>query len=217
MESWIQRLFLSTTLALALPCVAEQASKDEHADILDDVVKPDIKRRDVNEDLIDSENFEFGISGGVMSVEDFGSNNSMAVHAAYHVSEDWFVEATYGATTTSKTSYEVLADQNLLTEKERELSYGELALGLNLFPGEIFIGKNHAFNASMYVLAGAGSTQFGGDDHLTFSYGAGARFFATDWAALRLGFNNRIFSHSIFGVDKTIQNLEANLGLSIFF
>ncbi|WP_096086931.1 outer membrane beta-barrel domain-containing protein [Agaribacterium haliotis] len=217
MESWVQRIFLSAALVIALPGFAEERDAGDDEEILEGVINPDLERRQIDEGKIDSENFEFGLSAGVMSIEDFGTHNSVALHMAYHISEDWFLEGTYGASQAGLTSYEYLAAQDLLTEEERDLSYFDMSLGLNLLPGEIFLGEKHAFNAAMYVLAGVGSTQFGGDEYFTANYGAGVRFFTTDWLALRMGFNNRIFTHSIFGVDKTVQNLEANIGLSLFF
>lgn len=220
MESWLQRLLLISVLASwALPAAAQdETTEDENRTILDGVINPDIKRREVDESLIDSENFEFGFYGGVMSVEDFGSNNSYGVRLAYHVSEDWFLETTYGSTKTSKTSFEVLSGgSDLLTEEERDLSYYNLSLGLNLLPGEIFIREDYAFNITAYVIGGLGNTQFAGDEFFTINYGAGLKVFPTDWVSIRLGFRNHLFTHNIFGVDKSIQNLESHLGLSLYF
>ncbi len=217
MESWLQRLFLTLLIGASLPLVAQEEESEDDATILDSVINPDIERRKIDESKIDSENFEMGFTAGVMSVEDFGTNNSYGVHMAYHISEDWFLEAAYGTTNTSETSFETLSGStNLLTEDQRELSYYNLSLGLNLLPGEVFIAK-HAFNTSYYVIAGVGNTQFADNEYFTLNYGAGFRIFPTDWIALRIGFRNHLFTHDILGADKSIQNLEANMGLSLYF
>ncbi len=217
MESWLQRLFLTLAVAVSVPTLAQDDEVDDNTTILDGVINPDVERRKIDESQIDSENFEMGFMAGVMSVEDFGSNNSVNVLMAYHISEDWFLEGTYGATRTSETSFEVLSGStDLLTDDQRNLSYYNLSLGLNLLPGEVFIA-NHAFNTSYYVIAGVGNTRFADNDYFTLNYGAGFRIFPTDWVALRIGFRNHLFTHDILGVDKSIQNLEANMGLSLYF
>ena len=147
MESWLQRLFLSAALLLSLPSLAEENTKvGNDSATLDAVIKPDLERRKIDESKIDSENFEIGISSGVMSTEDFGNNSSLSAFLAYYVSEDWFLEATYGSSQTSKSSAEWLGGIDLLTEDERELTYLDFSLGLNILPGEIYLGSNHPFN-----------------------------------------------------------------------
>ena len=105
MESRIQRiflmrLFLAAVLAVfsSLGFAQDDDSETEEKTILDAVIEPDLDRREIDEDKIDSENFEFGFYSGVMSVEDFGSNNVFGYRMAYHISEDWFLEAIYGVT-----------------------------------------------------------------------------------------------------------------------
>lgn len=221
MESWLQRIVLILSFAAAANVWAQEDEDSEPQDertVLDAVINPDIQRRRVDEDKIDAENFEMGIYAGVMSVEDFGTNNVYGYHMAYHISEDWFLETAFGTTNTSKTSFETLSGaSDLLTDDQRRLNYYNLSMGLNLFPGEIFLGDKFAFNTSYYVIAGVGNTQFAGDEFFTLNYGAGFRAYAADWVAFRVGFRNHLFTHSILGEDKSIQNLEAQLGLSIYF
>ncbi len=224
MESWFQRILLKPGLALclslcfSLPSIAQEDDKDDNRTILDGVINPDLERRDINESKIDSENFEFGLYGGVMSIEDFGTNDSFGLTAAYLVSEDWFLEVGYGTSQASLSSFEVLSGANALIDPtDRDLNYLNFSIGLNLFPGEFFLGKSRAFNMSGYIIAGAGNTEFAGDEFFTLNYGMGLRMSATDWLALRIGFRNHIFTHDIFGVDKTVQNLEPQIGLSLYF
>lgn len=218
MESWLQRFLLISALVLALPSVAQdETTEEESRTILDGVINPDIKRRKIDESLIDSEDFEIGFMAGVLSIEDFGSSNATGVRFAYHVSEDWFLEAAYGAAETSRTSWEVLSGGQILDPANTTLSYYNLSLGLNLFPGEIFIAKDYSFNTSYFVIAGLGNTTLGEDEFFTINYGAGFKIFPTDWVAIRIGFRNHLFTHDALGVDKSVQNLEALLGLSLYF
>ncbi|WNO08955.1 outer membrane beta-barrel domain-containing protein [Teredinibacter sp. KSP-S5-2] len=220
MESRFQHILLGLLFSISLTAqAAEQAPIRENDDltVLDEVVEPGIERRRIKEDQIDVENFEIGFYAGVMSVEDFGSNDSYGVRLAYHISEDWFLEGAYGQSTVSETSFEQLTGSNLLSDENRDLEYYNISLGVNLFPGEIFLGKNHSFNTSFYLIAGVGSTEFANDKFFTYNFGGGFRMLITDWIAFHMDARNHLFTHNIFGDDKSIQNLEHHVGLSFYF
>jgi outer membrane beta-barrel protein len=213
MESRFQRIVLA--MLLAASATSLQAA-EEGRNVLDDVVSPDLQRRHIDEDKIDSENIEVGFYTGVLSVEDFGSNDVYGARLAYVVTEDIFVEANLAFSTLQKTTWETLTPGQLLTDKERELMYYNLALGWNLFPGETYIGR-YAFYSNLYLIAGAGNTEFASDQFFTYHFGGGFRFFVTDWAAFHMDVRNYVMSHTIFGEKKDIQNLETSIGLTVFF
>src|SRR5690606_41122977 len=59
---------------------------------------------------------------------------------AYHITEDFFLEAAYGTSKTEKTSYELLSGGvELLTEDERDLTYYNLSIGYNFLHGQVYI------------------------------------------------------------------------------
>lgn len=182
------------------------------------VVDPEVERREIKEAKIDTENFELGVFAGVLSIEDFGTNLVYGARLAYHVTEGFFVEGAVGTSEGGLTSFEELSgDARLLTDEEREFLYYNLSLGYNIFPGEAFLGEGRAYNSQLYVIAGLGSTRFAGDDRFTVNYGAGYRFLFTDTVALHMDFRNHLFDIDLFGEEKTAQNLEATLGLTVFF
>jgi len=182
------------------------------------VIKPELDRRDITEADIDSEDFEAGVFAGVMSIEDFGSNVVYGARVAYHISEDFFAEAAIGRTKADKTSYENLSGgAEILSDSQRKLTYYNISLGYNILPGEAFIGRGHAYNSALYVIAGIGNTDFADDNHFTVNLGAGYRFLLTDWIALHADFRDHIFESDLLGKDKTTHNLEATAGISFFF
>jgi len=191
---------------------------DEPYDDSEPVIKPDIERRTITEADIDSEDFEAGAFVGVMSIEDFGSNVVYGARLAYHITEDFFTEAAIGHTKADKTSFENLSGgADILSDSQRELTYYNISLGYNILPGETFIGKGHAYNSALYVIAGIGNTDFADDNHFTVNVGAGYRFLLNDWIALRVDFRDHIFDSDLLGKDKTLHNLEATGGISFFF
>ena len=92
-----------------------------------------------------------------------------------------------------------------------------MGFGYNLLPGEAFIGRNKAFNTSLYLYAGAGSTEFAGDSRFTITWGAGYRIVTTDWLAVHMDFRDHIYAIDVTGEDKNVNNFEATLGLTFFF
>lgn len=182
------------------------------------VIEPQVERRKIKEPKIDSEDFEIGAFAGIMSIEDFGSDLVYGVKLAYHVTEGFFVEGSVGRTEGGLTSFEVLSGgAPLLTDSERELTYYNLNVGYNILPGEGFIGEGRAYNTAFYVIAGLGSTSFAGDDRFTVNFGAGYRFLVTDSIALHVDFRDHLFDIDLLGQEKTAHNLEATLGVSVFF
>jgi outer membrane beta-barrel protein len=182
------------------------------------VIKPQVARTHISEPQIDTEDFEVGLFAGLMSVEDFGVNPVFGIRTAYHISEDFFVEAAVGQSKTTKTSYERLSGAaELITSDERLLRYYNLSVGYNLLPGEVFIKDKYAFNTALYVIAGIGSTHFAGNDRFTFSVGSGYRFLATDWLAIHGDLRDFIFDMDLFGGNRITNNIEMSLGATIFF
>jgi len=153
-----------------------------------------------------------------MNVEDFGTNFIFGARLAFHFTEDFFAEVAAGRTDTDKTSFEKLSGgARLLSGSDRRLEYYNISLGYNILPGEVFIGRGHAFNSALYVIAGVGNTEFAGDSNFTINVGVGYRLLMNDWLALHLDFRDHIFESDVLGSDKTMHNLEGTTGISIFF
>jgi len=182
------------------------------------VIEPEVERREIKEAKIDTEDFEIGLFAGIMSIEDFGSDLSYGLSLAYHVTEGFFVEGNYGRSEAGLTSFEILSGgAPLLSDDEREYTYYNLNLGYNILPSEAFIGEGRAFNSSLYLVGGLGSTRFAGDDRFTVNFGAGYRFLLTDSVAIRLDFRDYLYDINLLGEEKTTHNLTGTLGLTVFF
>jgi outer membrane beta-barrel protein len=214
METRFFSLFLALVLFSGSTVAQAQQSEQEQTP---DVIQPDLNRRNINEANIDAENFEVGLYAGVIAIEDFESSPIVGARFAYHISEDFFVEATFAQAEAGQTSFEVLSGgAPFLTEDDRDYTYYDLSLGYNL-NGEVFFTKNLVFNQSFYFKAGAGSTDFGGDNRFTLSIGGGYRLLLTDYFALHADVRDHIFSSDLIGEDKDTHNIELTLGATLFF
>lgn len=222
MDRRLQRLLLMAVLAATttwtMPLSAEEGTTADDEWLEDIDLIPEVERREVKLNDIDNENFEIGAQVGLMSVEDFGVNRVVTATAAYHVTEDFFVQATYGMTTVGETSFEVLSGgAQLLSDDERNMTFYDLSVGFNIFPGEAFLGRRWAMNTGLYLIGGVGSTDFGGDNHFTVNAGVGYRLIARDWIALRLDIRDYMFEHEILGESKLTHNFLISSGLTLFF
>jgi len=222
MESRLRIFLLKLVCTLVLAGILHGCSNlrvdDAPNDDTDPVISPELERRTITEADIDSEDFEVGAFVGVMSIEDFGSNVVYGARGAYHITEDFFAEAAIGRTKAGDTSFETLSGgAQVLTDSQRKLTYYNLSLGYNILPGEAFIGKGHAFNSALYLIAGVGNTEFADDSHFTVNVGAGYRFLVNDGVALHVDFRDHIFKSDLLGNNKTTHNLEGTAGISFFF
>ena len=215
MENWTKCVFLVgifTFVSLAGKSLADDSEGEVP------LIEPEVKPREIKEDLIDVEDFEIGIFTGILSVEDFGSNLVYGARLSYHLSEDLFIQANVGITETEETSFERLSgDVQLLEDDDRNLIYYNLSLGYKFLPGEVFIGSNYAFNTNFYFVAGMGSTEFGGDSRLTANIGWGYQILLADWSSIHFSVRDHIFDTDILGEDKTTHNLEITTGIYLFF
>lgn len=215
MENWTQRIFLT-----ALGCLV---SLSLYADDTKPLIEPDVKPRPVDESLIDTENFEIGVFGGYISIEDFGSSFLYGARLAYHLTERFFIEGNIGFAEGEETSFEKLAGNvQLISDAEREYEYYNVSFGYNILPGEafmqgIFSGDTYAFNTNFYLVAGAGATDFAGDNRFTANLGAGYQVLWSDWMATNIMYRNHFYDIDVLGETKTSKNAEFSLGLSVFF
>ena len=214
MENRYQRVLLGALLWTSVSATAQAVEAVEPIQ----VIQPDIERREISRPAIDKENFEVGPYSGIISIQDFNSEVVYGLRAAWHVTEDFFFEANYGQSEADLTSYEKLSGgAPLFSDSERDYIYYNLGLGWNVLPGEIFVSDRYAIKSDLYLIGGAGNTEFLGDNWFTATFGVGYRLLMNDWIALRMDVRDHIFDRDSFGSDETTNNIEWTLGLTFFF
>ncbi len=223
MANRFQQFLLGICAASSLSFAHGQAAADAEDGTIEinpiKVVEPNVKQRKVYEAGIDTEFFEVGVFAGLMSVEDFGSSSIKGIKASFHATEDFFLQANYGQTTVGRTSYERLSgdDANVLPNNNRDLTYYDLLVGYNLFPGESFITQNLTLNSAFYLVAGAGNTEFAEDNSFTVVVGSGYRVILNDWMTWNLDYRDHMFETELLGQKKQTHNLELSSSITFFF
>ena len=179
------------------------------------VVEPDRAQREVYEAQIDTEFFEVGAYIGLLSIEDFGSSSVTGLKASFHATEDFFLQFNYGQAEAGKSSLEDFNNENFFNN--REYKYYNLLVGYNIFPGETFVSQSLTFNSAFYLVGGAGNTDFGNDNHFTFTLGSGYRIILRDWLTVNIDFRDHSFESEVIGSKKRTHNLEFSTGVTAFF
>ena len=216
MEIRFRSFLLVALLGLGSLTSTELAAQSEEEES-GNLIEPQIERVDFDESLIDSYDFELALYAGYLAIENFDTNLVTGLKIGYHVSEDFFVQASYGTSEVGETSFEKLTGgAPLLSDDERDVEYYLISLGFNLFPGETFFTDSTTFNTVLYVSGGIGSTDFAGSDRHTIAYAVGHRTLFADGFSLDIEMRDLIFDMDVFGSNDTTHNLEFTLALNFF-
>ncbi len=214
-------LFLAAVMVSGCSLLPNRGSDSESREVPPEetpgqVIDPAVERRDITVPKIDTENWEIGLYAGVLSVEDFGSRAIFGTRAAYHVSEDFFLEGAFAISKVEDTSFRDIG-LPIFPNEEEDLNFYSFSLGYNFLPGEVFVGTRWAMTSSMYFIFGVGNTEFIGEDDLTYSIGFGLRVLPRDFLTFRIEAKDNIYEADLLGTNEYKNNMDFNLGFSVFF
>jgi len=181
------------------------------------VIVPEVDRRDVRVPRIPSNDFTIGLFAGSYAVQNFGSSGVSGIRLGYHITEDFFVEGNFAKTKVSDELYRQILPGGIFVSEKQKLTYYNVMAGWNLLPGEVFFGRNNAKASALYLVLGVGSTKFVDQKHQTFSFGLGTRVFLTDWASVQVDMRDHRYSLDLLGKRQSTNNLEFTLGTTFFF
>ena len=182
------------------------------------VIQPDVERRELRLPKFPAKDFEIGLYAGTYSTENFGASAVGGLRLGYHITEDFFVQGVYGATKVSDSAFrQIFPGGGVFPQEKEKLTYYNLSAGYNVLPGEVFIGRNHAFASQVYVMAGVGSTKFLEQKKQTVNVGFGLRVLLVDRMSLQVDLRDHVYSLDLLGKRTSTQNLELTTGLSYYF
>jgi len=181
------------------------------------VIQPQLDRRDVKVLHIPSNDFELGLFTGTYSTQYFGSDLVGGIRLGYHITEDFFAEAVYGNTRATDEVFRQILPGGVFKNQEEKLTYYDMSFGINVLPGEVFFWRHTAKPSALYLIAGLGATHFLDQRHFTANAGFGVRAWLANWAALQIDMRDHIFSLDVLGQQRSTQNLEFSGGVTFFF
>lgn len=211
---------LASLLAAAAAIVAlapTPARAQDQKPANEQVIVPQVERREVPLPRFPSKDFEIGLFTGVYEVQNFGASSVSGVRLGYHITEDFFAEAAYAQTKVSDETYRQILPGGIFPTGKDTLKYYNLSAGYNVLPGEVFLGSKRAKATAVYLIGGVGSTNFNDQKRQTFNVGLGLRLLLADRWALQVDMRDHIFSLDLLGKRQSTQNLELTGGLTFFF
>jgi len=181
------------------------------------IVVPEVTRRDVEPPHFPSNDFDVGAYFGTYSTQNFGASTVGGLRLGYNITEDFFVQGVLADTNVSDKNYRQILPGGIFPKETERLSYYNLSAGYNILPGEVFIGTKHAMPFHFYLIAGVGSTTLDSQKHATFNFGSGMRLFFNDTFSMQIDARDHVFSTDLLGQPERTQNLELTLGLTASF
>ncbi len=212
-----KELALTLLAFAAFAPLAASAADPAPAPANEQVIVPQVDRRDVKLPRFPSNDFEAGLFAGSYSTPNFGSHLVAGLRLGYHITEDIFVEGVYAQTKLSDEDFRRVLPGGIFPTETVPLKYYNLSAGYNLLPGEVFIGAKRAKAFALYLIGGVGNTTFNSQRHQTFNAGFGMRVLLADRFALQLDVRDHVFSIDLLGKRQSTQNVEVTGGLTFFF
>ena len=207
----------STLLASALLASCAAAFAADPPPKNDQVVVPEVDRRDITVPKFPSNDFEIGLFAGTYATQNFGTSAVGGLRLGYHITEDFFVEGVYAQTKVSDASFRQVLPGGVFPDEKEKLSYYNISMGYNVLPGEVFIGARRAKPSQLYLIGGVGSTKFDQQRRPTYNVGFGFRVYLVDSLALQLDMRDHIYSLDLLGKRQSTNNLELTGGITFFF
>jgi outer membrane beta-barrel protein len=195
------------TLAAEPPAVPEQA------------VDPEVIRLDLRTPRYPSNDFEISAGYGIFGIRLYGASETTNYRLAYHLNEDFYIEAAVAETTMSskRLNHPIPGDPGN-TSNEEPLKSTLVSIGYKgLLPGEVYLFGNYGFLTEGYMFGGLGKTTFRGKDEKTVAFGAGSKLYLTNRIALKSEVRNTFLTVDYKGRRKSTMSGEATVGLAFLF
>jgi outer membrane beta-barrel protein len=209
-----------TTAFLLAACfsVPALAQSTQPAPNNEQVVVPQVERRELGLPRFPSKDIEAGAFAGVYSTGNFGAHGVVGLRLGYHITEDFFVQGNLARTRASDQSYrQLLPGGGVFPQPTETLSYYNPSAGYNLLPGEGFIGSRSAKATALYLLGGVGSTRLVERRMQTLNFGLGLRMLMAERAGLHVELRDHVFAIDLLGPRQTTHNLEFTGGFAWYF
>jgi outer membrane beta-barrel protein len=208
---------MSVMICGVAAAATDQPAASNPSSTTEQVVLPQVDRRDITLPRFPSNDFEIGTFVGSYATQNFGTSTVGGLRLGYHVTEDFFVEGVVAQTRVSDASFRQVLPGGIFASDSEKLSYYNLSVGYNVLPGEVFIGAKNARPMSFYLIGGIGSTSFNQQRQSTFNLGTGLRVYLNNHFALQVDVRDHIFSLDLLGKRETTQNLELTAGITASF
>ncbi len=205
MEYWFQRIFLALIKILLTAFL-----------LFSSVTHNEISAAENESVSIDSEYFDVGLFTGILNIEDFNSEYIVGGNVTFNANENYFLQFNYFQTDASLSSYEKV-EGPYFSGSNRNFTHYDVLVGYNLFLGEQFFSDTNAKLSSLYLVAGVGDTEFGGEGSFSYTLGLGYQVALKRDILMRIDYRDYIYDTNIIGENSTVHNTALTASLSYLF
>ncbi|SMF41238.1 outer membrane beta-barrel protein [Alteromonadaceae bacterium Bs31] len=164
-------------------------------------------------DSIDNEFFSFGVSAGVLNIQDFGSEYTLGANFTFAATEDFFLQFNYLIADAGLSSFEESQGQ-LIDGDDRKFNHFDLLVGYKLFQAEFFPSEGNAKLSGFYLVGGVGDTDFGGEGSFTYTLGAGYEFALARRFIVRADYRHYIYESNLIAEKENTHNGGFSIGFN---
>lgn len=165
---------------------------------------------------LNNEYFEFGVSAGVLNVQDFPAGLTLGVSATFSATEDFFLQYNYQFADVGENRFESDPENRAIffQGEDRQFRHYDLLLGYKLFQSEFFVLDGYNTIGNLYTVLGIGNTAFGDEDSFSTVVGVGYKVGLTRKWQLRFDFRDYIYRSEILIDDGLRHNTSFTTGVS---
>jgi outer membrane beta-barrel protein len=215
MDIRFQFLFLKLKIAMMAAIFLFASSISFAAQDSVEDIESDENALDINNEV-----FELGAFTGIINIENFTSAVVGGLGATFRASEDFFIQYNYLRANVSLTSFEKTPQfgDGGYTLGDRNFVHYDLLVGYNLFQGEFFPSPAKTNLSSLYVVAGVGDTEFGGESSMTYIFGIGYQVALSRHLGLHFDFKDYLYKSSIITEkSEIVKATQISAGLKYLF
>jgi len=202
-------ILLLATVVAPLAFAQTPSATDENATI----AEPEkVYRSKVRAEFV-----ELGVTFGVVNIENFTSEFLAGANLTFRATEDFFLQVNYVQASDASLSSAEKRQGRAFDGDDRDFTHYDLLVGYNLFQGEFFTGGATANLSALYVVAGVGDTEFGGESRFTYTVGLGYQVAFNRRYIVRFDMRDYLYESSLLTDDNTTNNIQLSAGISYLF
>ena len=165
----------------------------------DQVVIPQVDRRDIEKPKFPSNDFEIGLFTGTYATQNFGSSWVYGARIGYAITEDFFVEGVYGQTKVSDELFRQILPSRCWWRAPRSSPTTTCRSATTSFPARSSSAAGERGPRSSISSPASAAPVGRPEEDRPSTLGFGYRLYLADWVAFQLDLRDHIFSLDLLG------------------
>ncbi len=170
-----------------------------------------------SKDDIDSEFLEFGLSVGVINIEDFPSEYTTGANLTFRATEDVFLQLNVMLASDVELSSAEKNQGAFFAGDDRDFFHYVMLVGFNFFQGEFFSSGSTAHLSTLHILGGIAETEFGNESNFTYTFGLGYKVAFYRKYILNFDVKQYLYESSLIAEEDSTVATHVSVGFNYLF